>query len=56
MSVLLDNMLQDVLEEAAMGTNAGIKNVTDQIDVLWYYLQKGNIPGTKFDTLCVMQN
>ena len=44
----------NVLEEAAIHTDADKNNITHRIDVLWYYLSKDNIPGTnksKFDNL-----
>ena len=53
-SITLDDLPNDVLEEAVIRTDADGNNITYRIDVLWYYLSKDNIPGTnksKFDNL-----
>ena len=53
-SIVLNNLPNDVLEEVAICTDADGNNITYRIDVLWYYLSKDNIPGTKkskFDNL-----
>ena len=53
-SITLDDLPNDVLEEVAICTDADGNNITYRIDVLWYYLSKDNIPGTKkskFDNL-----
>ena len=52
--IILDDLPIDVLEEAAVRTDADGNNITYHIDVLWYYLSKDNVPGTnksKFDKL-----
>ena len=53
-SITLDDLPNDVLEEAAIRTDADGNNITYRIDVLWYYFSKDNIPGTnksQFDNL-----
>ena len=53
-SIILDDLPNDVLEKAAVRTDADGNNISYRIDVLWYYLSKDNIPGTnksKFDKL-----
>ena len=53
-SITLDDLPNDVLEEAAIRTDADGNNITYRIDVLWYYLSKDNIAGTnksKFDKI-----
>ena len=53
-SITLDDLPNDVLEEAVIRTDVDGNNITYRTDVLWYYLSKDNIPGTnksKFDNL-----
>ena len=55
-SITLDNLPNDALEEVAICTDADGNNITYRIDVLWYYLSKDNIPGTKKISLITSSN
>ena len=53
-SITLDDLPNDILQEAAIRADTDVNNITYRIDVLWYYLSKENIPRTnksKFDNL-----